>query len=151
MLEEWSDERYYYRIISPPQIIQHSKGPLNLSNLEPIANRSPLDRRIANQRILENYMTEQGLNGWELVTQILYEGLPYGGGLIFRKKIKVEKKDVEVSNEDVNFEEKENVNLYTLFEEETGKNAIWKGKETKAFIEWKEKKVKNESKDDLRQ
>ena len=135
--EKWSDEHYHYRMISPPQIIKASRGPLNLDDRFPADSRSPLDRRIANQRILEAYLTEQGLKGWELVTQLLYEGLPYGGGLIFKKKIKIAEKDTEVSEEEVDFEKNTEANLYAIYEDQTSKNAVWRGKETKAFQEWK--------------
>lgn len=134
---EWSDNHYHYRIISPPQIIQHGRGPLNLSGLDPVSNRSPLDKRIANQRILEAYATEQGLKGWELVTQVLYEGLPHGGGLFFRKKIENIKKDTVVSEVEADFKGNTEANLYALFEDKTGKNAVWRDKETKNFTDWK--------------
>lgn len=136
---EWSDNHYHYRIIAPPQIIQHGRGPLNLSGLTPVSNRSPLDKKIANQRILEAYATEQGLKGWELVTQVLYEGLPYGGGLFFRKKIDNLEKDTKTAEVEADFKMNTEMNLYALFEDKTGKNAVWRGKETVNFLNWKEK------------
>jgi len=31
--------------------------------------------------------------------------------------------------------------LKQQFEEETGKKAVWRGKETKTYLEWKEKQI----------
>jgi len=61
-----------------------------------------------------------------------------------KKKIDSEKKAVkkvesaEKPNEKVMDEE----SLQQKFEEETGKKAIWRGKETNAYKEWKEKQNK---------
>jgi len=136
--QEWSDEHYHYRIIAPPQIIQNSRGPLNLDGPTPNKGNA-VDRRISNQRTLEAYATEQGLKGWELITQVLYDGLPYGGGLFFRKKISSLRKDTVVSEVVADFQENTLSNLYAIFEGKTGKNAVWQGKETKNFLNWKEK------------
>ena len=50
---------------------------------------------------------------------------------------KQEKPAKKESKEELDEEE-----LMKLFEEETGKNAIWRGKETKGYLEWKEEKLK---------
>jgi DNA-directed RNA polymerase subunit A' len=57
-----------------------------------------------------------------------------------QKEKKEEKEEPTESKESaVDLDEEE---LIKLFEEETGKNAIWRGKITKGFIEWKEERLK---------
>ncbi|MFX0070948.1 MAG: hypothetical protein ACFFAO_07650, partial [Candidatus Hermodarchaeota archaeon] len=51
------------------------------------------------------------------------------------KKI-AEKKPVKESTEEISEEE-----LQSLYEKETGKNAVWRGKVTKGFLEWKAEKL----------
>ncbi|MFX1405835.1 MAG: DNA-directed RNA polymerase subunit A' [Promethearchaeota archaeon] len=61
------------------------------------------------------------------------------------KKAKIEKKPIRKSeSEKESKPSKETLDKETLmkkFEEETGKNAIWRGKITKAYEEWKEEKL----------
>ena len=53
-------------------------------------------------------------------------------------KERLEKMGIHIKTKDEIGEEKvpENADLYKQFEEETGKNAIWAGKETKAYKQW---------------
>ena len=56
-----------------------------------------------------------------------------------KKEVKIEKKEKQTSKEPSTEEEKtehSEEELIKLFEEETGKNAIWRGKKTKNFLEW---------------
>jgi DNA-directed RNA polymerase subunit A' len=57
-----------------------------------------------------------------------------------KKKTKSEKQEVEVVKIKVKTETKEldEESLKKQFEKETGKNAVWHGKETKGYLEWKE-------------
>jgi len=67
-----------------------------------------------------------------------------------RKKVEIEKKPLKKSEIKKSSKEKESKKsketlneetLIKMFEEETGKNAIWRGKITKAYREWKEVKL----------
>jgi DNA-directed RNA polymerase subunit A' len=56
------------------------------------------------------------------------------------KKRKKEKKTVKSAKKEEKVTELSEEDLMKLFEEETGKNAIWRGKITKGFLEWKEER-----------
>ncbi|MFX0144067.1 MAG: DNA-directed RNA polymerase subunit A' [Candidatus Hodarchaeota archaeon] len=58
------------------------------------------------------------------------------------KKAKSEEKKVEKTKTKIRADKKalDEDSLKAQFEEETGKKAVWRGKETSAYIEWKEKK-----------
>jgi len=59
-----------------------------------------------------------------------------------KKKAESEKKQVKKAETKIKLEKKElnEDSLKNQFEEETGKKAVWRGKETHAYIEWKEQK-----------
>jgi hypothetical protein len=57
------------------------------------------------------------------------------------KKVEKEKKVKESTKEKDKSEDLTEEELVKMFEEETGKNAIWRGKITKAFIEWKDERL----------
>ena len=56
---------------------------------------------------------------------------------------KVSEKEPEKSVEKVSQKKKpdDDESLMQKFEEETGKKAIWRGKETKAYLDWKEERI----------
>ncbi|UCC18324.1 MAG: DNA-directed RNA polymerase subunit A' [Promethearchaeota archaeon] len=60
------------------------------------------------------------------------------------KKAAVEDKPIEKVKPKAKPKKKEldEDSLKKQFEEETGKNAVWRGKDTKAYIEWKEEKLR---------
>jgi len=49
------------------------------------------------------------------------------------------KKDTKPKEKDQSIDEE---NLIAQFEQETGKKAIWRGKETKGYLDWKDQKLK---------
>lgn len=60
-----------------------------------------------------------------------------------KKQVKVEKKEKKPTEEPPKEEKSTDLSedeLMKLFEEETGKNAIWRSKKTKGFLEWKEER-----------
>ncbi|MFX0026307.1 MAG: hypothetical protein ACFE8M_07815, partial [Candidatus Hermodarchaeota archaeon] len=58
------------------------------------------------------------------------------------KTEKVKKKPVkEIKKPEVKEEEKDEDLLMKKYEEETGKNAIWRGKTTKGYLDWKKEKM----------
>ncbi len=57
------------------------------------------------------------------------------------KKEEKEKKEEESTEKIKKSEDLTEEELMKLFEEETGKNAIWRGKMTKGFLEWKEERL----------
>ncbi len=60
-----------------------------------------------------------------------------------KKKVETIKKPIEKVETELKPEKKElsKDSLKEQFEEETGKKAIWRGKETNAYLEWKEKQI----------
>ena len=56
------------------------------------------------------------------------------------KKVKKETKSVTSTEKEEKVTEISEEDLIKLFEEETGKNAVWRGKLTKGFLEWKEER-----------
>lgn len=134
--------KFEYKMVALVNIIRAHQGPLNLETKAIIgARQSAIARKVANQRIVEEYLTNVGIDGWELVTTCNYEGLPYNGSLVFKKKYYVEEKKSEESTVVANFKENlDKGNLYQKFEQETGKNAVWNKKETKAYRDWFEAK-----------
>lgn len=139
---KFKKERFEYKMVALVNIIRAHQGPLNLETKAIIGVRqSQIARKIANQRIVEEYLTGVGMDGWELVTTCDYEGLPYNGSLVFKKKYYVEEEKSEESTVIANFKENlDKGNLYQKFEQETGKNAVWNKKETKAYRNWLEAK-----------
>jgi len=105
-------------------------------------------------------------NGWEFKGVLEYEELPFNGVIIMDRKIKLipikktekgklleakpeelEKEVLKVAEEIVLkkqieiHQEAESLHLYKEFEEKNpGKHAVYQGKETKQFQEWKENK-----------
>ncbi len=57
-------------------------------------------------------------------------------------QLKMESKEI---SEDIELTQNKGTieNLEKIFENETGKHAIWRGKETKSFIQWKKKRQKS--------
>lgn len=145
-------EKFEYRMVSPVTIIRNHSGPLNLGDKPIVGERqSRAARRIANQRIIEEYLSKAGMDGWELVTDLSYEGLPYNGALVFKKKYYIEDEKPEETSANADYRENLNKgNNYQRFEQETGKHAVWQGKETKAYREWLENKntAKTKSKEE---
>ncbi|MHA1408772.1 MAG: hypothetical protein ACTSQY_00390 [Candidatus Odinarchaeia archaeon] len=80
-------KKYKYRIVYPPEIIESKKNKLIVFRER---RKDGITIRRENERYLEDFMNEVGEKGWELVSEIVYQGLPYGGGLIFKKEIKEE-------------------------------------------------------------
>jgi len=136
---------FEHKMVAFYDIIKSRQGPLNLDNKRIVGQHgSKQARRIANQRILEQYLSETGMTGWELVTAFDYDGLPHHGCLVFKKRYYVEKETPEESTVTADFKENLSAgNMYQEFENETGKHAVWQRKETKAFVNWKRSK-KNE-------
>ena len=134
--------KFEYKMVSPVNIIKAKQGPLNLEAKLPVGMRtSRLARKLQNQRTMEEYLTEVGIDGWELVTDLVYEGLPYNGALVFKKRYYVDEEKAEESTVIANFKENLNKgNLYQEFEQDTGKNAVWNKRETKAYRDWLEAK-----------
>lgn len=135
--------QFIYKMISPYEIMKadmHLLGSIFDSTM--IGNRNdPLAMKIRNQRILEAYFTKMGIEGWELVCSVDYEGLPHNGTLVFKKKIEVEI-EKEVSNVTADFsKDAKQGHLYDQFKDETGKNAIWHDKETQNYKRWEKKKL----------
>ena len=56
-----------------------------------------------------------------------------------KKKTVSKKKPIESTTDKAKKEDKDEDSLMQKFEGETGKKAIWRGKETKAYLDWKEK------------
>jgi len=137
-------EAYQYRLVSPVTIIRAHQGPLNLEGKTVVGERqSRAARKIANQRILEEYLSKVGMDGWELITDLAYEGIPYNGALVFKKKYFIEDDNPEETTVTPDYSENLGQgNLYQEFEKETGKHAVWQNKETKAYRDWLVEKKK---------
>ena len=135
-------EQFEYRMVSFVNIIKAHQGPLNLIDKPRVgARQSRIARKIGNQRAIEEYLTKVGIDGWELVTAFDYEGLPYSGTLVFKKKYYTVDDSPEESTVLADFKANLNKgNFYQKFEQETGKKAIWHGKETKGYRDWLEAK-----------
>ena len=89
MTEVLAEQKYIYRTISPPEIVKSARGLMNLDGLDLVpAGSSKLARHINNRKILEAYVSRMSTMGFQLVTDVNYEGIPYGGNLVFRKPIK---------------------------------------------------------------
>jgi hypothetical protein len=81
----------------------------------------------------------------EVVNEKLKEELKSKGG-VSKKKSSGKKATDEISTSKEKISEKsiepqlDEASLQAQYEKETSKNAIWRGKETKAYIEWKDEK-----------
>lgn len=130
-----------YRMISPVEILRSDLHVLgSIFDQTIIGNRrSDIEVKLRNQRIMEAYLTKKADEGWDLITTIDYDGLPYNGYLVFKKYVEIEE-DQDASPIEADYIRNTNEgNLYSKFEEQTGKNAVWHGKETKAYLQWKQK------------
>jgi hypothetical protein len=125
-------KKYKYRLISAPEIINHKRGVLNLGNVIPKVE-SKIGRRFSNRDMITEFMEEMSDQGWEYQNQILYEGLPNNGCLVFKRELT--EKEEEVVKADASL-----AALAQEFESIAGANAIWRGKKTKAFKEFLRKK-----------
>ena len=128
-------EHWDYRLISVADIIRNKRGILNLSGGAVVGlEQSRRAKRLANQRIIEEYFVKIGLEGWEVVGQLDSESLPYNGMILVKKRVPiVEDKEPEVTVTDPDYSEEVKNGLYRQFERETQKNAVWNGKETKVL------------------
>ena len=135
-------EHWDYRLVAIASIIRSRRGVLNLGSGQVVGlDQSKMAKRLANQRIIEEYFVQVGLEGWEIVGQISTESLPYNGMLLIKKRIPItEDKEPEISTAIPDFKEELKTGKYRKFEAETGKNAVWNGKETKAYKDWVEEK-----------
>lgn len=88
LFEVLVEQKYVYRTISPPEIVKSARGILNLDGLDLVpAGSSKLAKQINNRKIMDAYTSRMSTMGFQLVTDIQYIGLPYGGNLAFRKPI----------------------------------------------------------------
>ncbi len=80
--------------------------------------------------------------GAEDVREEIKKNLPKKSSTSKEKKVS-EKKPTKTPTEKPQPKKKldDNESLMKQFEEETGKKAIWRGKETKAYLDWKEEKL----------
>ena len=131
-------EHYQYKLVSPVDIIRSRRGPLNLGSTSPIGmQQTRINKRLGNQRLIEQYLTEMGMVGWKLCTKLDYEGLPNNGSMIFKKKYFVEDENPEETTKIADFKENlDKGNLYQEFEQETGKHAVFNNKVTKNYLNW---------------
>jgi hypothetical protein len=116
---------FRYKLISAPEIMNHKRGILNLGNVIPKVE-SKISRVFNNRKMIEEFLEEMADQGWEYRNQILYEGLPNNGCLVFRR----EQSKVE------SIEDKTQKSLAAYaseYESIAGANAIWRGKKTKGF------------------
>jgi len=89
MTEVLAEQKYICRTISPPEIVKSAKGLMNLDGLGLVPEgSSKLAKHINNRKIVEAYCSRMSSMGFQIVTDINYTGLPYGGNLLFRKPIK---------------------------------------------------------------
>jgi hypothetical protein len=123
-----SEINYQYRLISAPEIINHKRGVLNLGNVIPKVE-SRVGRRFSNREMITEFFNEMSDQGWEYQGQVLYEGLPNNGCLVFRKPLSKEQNEVKKDEATLSA-------LATEFESLNSGNAIWRGKKTKAFKEF---------------
>lgn len=128
---------YEYRTISIKEILDSKRDILEVDATSPTSRtRYEIQQVYKNRELLNEYLNEVGKLGWNLVGVIDdYNGLPYGGALIF-KRLKISRPE--------KFEELENVlfqptglNLEEMMKEYEekyeGKKAIWKNKLTNGF------------------
>ncbi len=94
---------------------------------------SKVGRRYSNRDMITEFLEEMSSQGWEYQNQILYEGLPNNGCLVFRRALTTEEEGEKKAEESL-------AALVTEFESLTGGNAIWRGNQTKAFKEFLRKK-----------
>lgn len=125
---------YIHFLISAPEIIQSKRGALGLGAGNVMGNTEMrINRRMTNRQLIKEYMDDMSTDGWEYKGIILYEGLPSNGALIFRRQA-TDEEGIKIKEEQIE------LTFIKEFEKETGFNAIWRGKETKKYIEWKEQK-----------
>lgn len=136
-------EAFEYKVVAFVNVIRAHQGPLNLGMKKIVGERqSKIARKVGNQRVIEEYLSKVGMDGWELVTAFDYEGLPYSGSMVFKKKYYVEDDTAEESTVNADYETNLNKgNLYQEFEQETKKKAVWQKKETKAYRDWLQKRI----------
>lgn len=140
-------KKYQYKIVAPFDIIQEKKGAVNLGNTQAVGlTQWRINQKLANKRIMEEYFAEVGMQGWEIVTDLEYVGLPRNLGLIFRKEYEVEDENPETTEATPDFtENRQKGNLYQIYERETGKHAIWHDKVTKGYSDWEKKYLAGQS------
>lgn len=124
--------KYKYKLISAPEIINSKRGVLNLGNVIPKVETKTA-RRYSNRQMIEEFLEDMAEQGWNYCNQILYEGLPNNGCLVFRREL--------TTREDETLKAEQSLSaLATEYEAIAGANAIWRGKKTKGFKEFLRKK-----------
>lgn len=126
------ENKYKHRLISAPEIINQKRGMLNLGGSIPKVE-TKINRTFTNRQMIEEFLDEMSEQGWEYKNQILYEGLPNNGCLVFRHKTSKEEDKVLT-------EERNIAQLAVEYESISSMNAIWRGKKTKGFKEFLRKK-----------
>ena len=124
--------KYKYKLISAPEIINSKRGVLNLGNVIPKVE-SKTARRYTNRQMIEEFLEDMAGQGWDYCNQILYEGLPNNGCLLFRREL--------TTREEENVKGEQSLAaLATEYEGISSANAIWRDKKTKGFKEFLRKK-----------
>ena len=114
--------KYKYKLISAPEIINSKRGVLNLGNVIPKVETKTA-RRYSNRQMIEEFLEDMAEQGWNYCNQILYEGLPNNGCLVFRREL--------TTREDETLKAEQSLSaLATEYEAIAGANAIWRGKKT---------------------
>lgn len=135
---------YIYTTISPREILNYKLNQLDGAMRSHPSTRADLKERIRNKRLFEEYMSEQGKNGWELVTAFTYGRLPYDGVLVFRKLV-IDLEDVK----EIEFPMMSGDTIESLIDEYEEKfpekNAIYRNELTKQFLEWTRERIEDES------
>lgn len=143
---KYVDEHWDYRLVAIASIIRSKRGVLNLGSGQAVGlQQSRIAKRLANQRIIEEYFVQIGIDGWEVVGQISTESLPYSGMILIKKRIPiVDEQEPEITTAVPDYKEELKKGTYRKFENDTHKNAVWKGKETQAYKDWLDKQGNTE-------
>jgi len=126
------EKQYKYKLISAPEIINSKRGVLNLGNVIPKVE-SKTARRYTNRQMIEEFLEDMAEQGWDYCNQILYEGLPNNGCLVFRRELTEREEESTKAQQSL-------AALATDYEAISGANAVWRGKKTKGFKEFLRKK-----------